>query len=47
MRSPACRPGTTGGFGYVVGVNRLDDEHGRQLREHGADVVVGDLAELL
>ena len=39
--------GRDGHFGFVVGVNRLDDEHGRQLREHGADIVVTDLAELL
>jgi beta-phosphoglucomutase family hydrolase len=39
--------GRAGGFGYVVGVNRLDDLHARQLREHGASVVVADLAELL
>ncbi|MGH8960251.1 MAG: beta-phosphoglucomutase family hydrolase [Jatrophihabitantaceae bacterium] len=39
--------GHDGGFGFVVGVNRIDDEHGRQLREHGASVVVRDLAELL
>ena len=34
-----------GSFGYVVGVDRLD--HAQALREHGADVVVSDLAELL
>jgi beta-phosphoglucomutase family hydrolase len=39
--------GRDGGFGCVVGVNRLDDEHGRQLHAHGASVVVRDLAELL
>jgi beta-phosphoglucomutase family hydrolase len=39
--------GRAGGFGYVVGVNRLDDEHGRQLRARGASVVVRDLGELL
>jgi beta-phosphoglucomutase family hydrolase len=37
--------GRAGGFGYVVGVDRLG--HAEALREHGADVVVGDLAELL
>jgi beta-phosphoglucomutase family hydrolase len=37
--------GRAGGFGYVVGVDRVG--HGDALREHGADVVVGDLAELL
>jgi hypothetical protein len=31
----------------VIGVNRLDDRHGKELREHGADLVVRDLAELL
>jgi beta-phosphoglucomutase family hydrolase len=37
--------GRAGGFGAVVGVDRVGQaEH---LREHGADVVVADLAELL
>jgi trehalose 6-phosphate phosphatase len=36
--------GRAGGFGLVVGVAR--DEHREALRESGADVVVGDLAEL-
>jgi beta-phosphoglucomutase family hydrolase len=39
--------GKRGRFGYVVGVNRLDDVHGKALLDHGADVVVTDLAELL
>ena len=39
--------GRAGRFGHVVGVNRLDRDHGEQLRKHGADVVVGDLANLL
>jgi HAD superfamily hydrolase (TIGR01509 family) len=39
--------GRRGAFGYVVGVNRLDDRHASALREHGADVVVADLADLL
>jgi beta-phosphoglucomutase-like phosphatase (HAD superfamily) len=39
--------GSAGRFGFVVGVNRVSDEHGRQLREHGASVVVTDLSELL
>jgi beta-phosphoglucomutase family hydrolase len=39
--------GRAGQFGYVVGVNRLDATHATGLREHGADVVVTDLAELL
>lgn len=37
--------GRAGGFGYVVGVDRLG--HADALREHGADVVVSDLDELL
>jgi beta-phosphoglucomutase family hydrolase len=37
--------GRAGGFGYVVGVDRVG--HADALREHGADVVVQDLAELL
>ncbi|QWF76968.1 HAD family hydrolase [Amycolatopsis sp. CA-230715] len=37
--------GRDGGFGYVVGVNRADQA--AELRAHGADVVVDDLAELL
>jgi beta-phosphoglucomutase family hydrolase len=37
--------GRAGRFGYVVGVDRADQ--GEQLREHGADVVVCDLADLL
>lgn len=39
--------GRRGRFGFVVGVNRLDDAHGEDLRQHGANVVVRDLAELL
>jgi beta-phosphoglucomutase family hydrolase len=39
--------GRRGGFGFVVGVNRLDDHHGEELRKHGADIVVRDLGELL
>jgi beta-phosphoglucomutase family hydrolase len=39
--------GKDGRFGFVVGVNRISDEHGQALREHGADVVVGDLSEML
>ena len=39
--------GHDGRFGFVVGVNRVDDEHGRQLARHGASVVVADLEELL
>jgi beta-phosphoglucomutase family hydrolase len=37
--------GRAGGFGCVVGVDRVD--HADALREHGAGVVVRDLAELL
>ena len=39
--------GHRGHFGFVVGVNRLDDHHAQALRDHGADIVVNDLAELL
>jgi len=39
--------GRAGGFGFVVGVNRLDATHGQQLHEHGASVVVTDLSELI
>jgi hypothetical protein len=31
----------------VVGVNRLGADHAKALREHGATIVVSDLAELL
>jgi len=37
--------GRAGGFAYVVGVDRVGQAEA--LREHGADVVVSDLAELL
>ena len=37
--------GRAGHFGYVVGVDRVGQGEG--LRGHGADTVVGDLAELL
>jgi beta-phosphoglucomutase family hydrolase len=37
--------GRAGKFGFVVGVDRVG--HATALREHGADVVVKDLAELL
>jgi beta-phosphoglucomutase family hydrolase len=37
--------GRAGDFGYVVGVDRVGQADA--LREHGADVVVSDLAELL
>jgi beta-phosphoglucomutase family hydrolase len=38
--------GRAGRFGLVVGVDRVGPEHGAELREHGADVVVRDLSEL-
>lgn len=37
--------GRAGKFGYVVGVDRVGQRD--ELKEHGADVVVSDLAELL
>ncbi|MEU4680244.1 HAD-IA family hydrolase [Micromonospora sp. NPDC023737] len=37
--------GRAGGFGYVVGVDRVGQAD--ELRAHGADVVVRDLSELL
>jgi beta-phosphoglucomutase family hydrolase len=37
--------GAAGHFGHVVGVDRVD--HAAALREHGADVVVNDLGELI
>jgi beta-phosphoglucomutase family hydrolase len=37
--------GRAGNFGWVVGVDRTG--HAQALREHGADVVVQDLSELL
>jgi beta-phosphoglucomutase family hydrolase len=37
--------GKAGGFGFVVGVDRVG--HADALRIHGADIVVTDLAELL
>jgi beta-phosphoglucomutase family hydrolase len=39
--------GHAGNFGFVVGVNRGDDAQRRGLAEHGADIVVDDLEELL
>lgn len=41
--------GRAGGFGLVVGVDRSapdDERHGAELRAHGADIVVRDLADL-
>jgi len=37
--------GRAGGFGYVVGVDRVGQA--TALQEHGANIVVGDLAELM
>ena len=37
--------GRAGGFGFVVGVDRVGQAEG--LRQRGADVVVTDLADLL
>lgn len=37
--------GKAGGFGFVIGVDRLG--HADKLREHGADLVVADLGDLL
>jgi beta-phosphoglucomutase family hydrolase len=39
--------GRRGRFGFVIGVNRHDEAHATALREHGADIVVSDLADLL
>jgi beta-phosphoglucomutase family hydrolase len=39
--------GRAGGFGAVVGVDRIGGQHGAHLSEHGATVVVKDLSELL
>jgi len=37
--------GRAGRFGHVIGVDRVGQRE--KLREHGADVVVDDLEELL
>jgi beta-phosphoglucomutase family hydrolase len=39
--------GHDGEFGHVIGVDRVGHGHADALRDHGADVVVTDLAELL
>lgn len=39
--------GRSGRFGYVVGVNRLGEQHAADLERQGATVVVDDLARLL
>ena len=44
-RSAGVAAGRAGHFGVVVGVDRVD--HAEELRRNGADVVVGDLAELM
>jgi beta-phosphoglucomutase family hydrolase len=42
---PGVQAGRAGNFGYVVGVDRVGQA--AALQENGADVVVGDLSELL
>jgi HAD superfamily hydrolase (TIGR01509 family) len=39
--------GSRGNFGFVVGINRIDQAHARALHQHGADIVIDDLADLL
>lgn len=39
--------GRAGGFGIVIGVDRVGGDHGEALRTNGADIVVRDLGELL
>ena len=39
--------GHAGHFGFVVGVNRIDADHGAELKAVGASIVVSDLADLL
>jgi beta-phosphoglucomutase family hydrolase len=39
--------GRAGGFGCVVGVDRVGGDHARKLRDHGATLVARDLADLL
>jgi len=39
--------GRAGKFGFVVGVDRIGHGHAEELREHGADVAVKDLSDLL
>ncbi|MCU1689575.1 MAG: hypothetical protein JWN20_1503 [Jatrophihabitantaceae bacterium] len=39
--------GHAGGFGFVVGVDRIGNGHADELRAAGADVVVTDLSQLL
>ncbi|MEV0809901.1 beta-phosphoglucomutase family hydrolase [Micromonospora sp. NPDC050200] len=42
---PGVAAGRAGGFGYVVGVDRVGQADA--LRDHGADIVVTDLSDLL
>jgi beta-phosphoglucomutase-like phosphatase (HAD superfamily) len=39
--------GRAGKFGLVIGVDREGAGHGDALRQHGADIVVTDLGELV
>lgn len=39
--------GRAGGFGWIVGVDRVGPAQAEALRTHGADIVVEDLGELL
>lgn len=39
--------GAAGGFGYVVGIDRVGGDQAATMRDAGADIVVGDLQELL
>lgn len=39
--------GRAGNFGWVIGVDRFRGAQAVALRSHGADIVVGDLSELL
>jgi beta-phosphoglucomutase family hydrolase len=41
------RAGRDGGFGYVVGVDRIGGGHAEALQANGADIVVADLSVLL
>jgi len=44
MPRPAWRRAAAGGFALVIGVDRTG--HADELRSHGADVVVPDLADV-
>ena len=39
--------GRAGDFGIVVGVDRVGQDHADELKQHGADIVVTDLDQLL